>query len=54
MAHEGIAPPILVKVGVDGRISIPKPYRDLIGLREGDYVLIEILGIKRGKRGDEK
>ena len=37
--------PLVVKVISNGRVSIPKDIRDLLDLKEGDYLMIEIKGI---------
>jgi AbrB family looped-hinge helix DNA binding protein len=37
-----------VRVGVDGRVSIPKPIRQKLGIKEGSTIL-EVYPIKENK-----
>ncbi|WP_324736714.1 AbrB/MazE/SpoVT family DNA-binding domain-containing protein [Thermococcus sp. SY098] len=46
--------PVIAKVISSGRISIPKDIRDLLELKEGDYVVIEIKGIVKAVNHEVK
>jgi len=35
------------KVISEGRVTIPKRIRELLGIREGDYIKLELIEVKR-------
>lgn len=41
---------VLVKVGTQGRIVLPEKYRDVLGLKEGDYIYIKIVKVERREK----
>ena len=51
MERPKIAPPFLVKLSDQGKITIPHTLRKRLGLKTGDWLVLEIVQIDR--RGEQ-
>lgn len=49
-----ICPPLVLKVGKEGRVTLPKSVRELLNIDQNDIVIIEIVQVERRRGGEEE